>query len=111
MNFELPKKDKKSTREIIEKGLQKELANELFQIDTILNQRKNMQLDSSEAYHRLYKKLITFDKHIAIRYDRMTGSTYLFKIAGQLMDSVISENDLNTFSEEVKKAIKLIANL
>jgi len=107
--MELSKSDKKAAREIIEKGLQQEFAKGLFDADTILDGWKNKRTNNRDTYHKLYKKIIDFDKHIARRYDRMTGSTYLFIIAGQLNDEVISENDLNGLSGQVIAAVKMIA--
>ncbi len=110
-NMELSKKDKKTAREIIESGLQKELAKELFDVDTILTGWKTKSKNDRDAYHSLYKHIIDFDKHIARRYDGMTGSKYLFIIAAQLRDGVISENDLSDLSNEVRQAIKMIADI
>lgn len=107
--MELSKSDKKIAREIIEKGLQQEFAKGLFDADTILNNWKNKATDNRETYHALYKHIIEFDKHYARRYDRMTGSNYIFIIAGQFNDEVISENDLNGLSGEVIAAVKMIA--
>jgi len=45
---------------------------------------------------------VDFDKHISRRYDRISGSNYLFIIAGQLLDGVITENDLSNLSGEVQ---------
>ncbi len=109
--MELSKKDKKTAREIIEAGLQKEFAKGLFDADTILTEWKNKAIDNREAYYSLYKQIASFDKHIARRYDDMKGSTYLFIIAAQLSDGIISENDLDEFSEEAIQAIKLISAL
>ncbi len=109
--MELSKKDKKTAREIIEAGLQKEFAKGLFDADTILTEWKNKAIDNREAYYSLYKQIASFDKHIARRYDDMKGSTYLFIIAAQLSDGIISENDLNEFSPEVKQAIIRIASI
>jgi hypothetical protein len=109
--MELSKKDKKTAREIIEVGLQKEFAKGLFDADTILTDWKNKAVDNRETYHSLYKQITCFDKHIARRYDDMKGSTYLFIIAAQLSDGIISENDLNEFSTEVKQAIIGIASI
>jgi hypothetical protein len=109
--MELSKKDKKTAREIIEAGLQKEFAKGLFDADTILTGWKNKSTNNRESYHSLYKHLTTFDKHIVRRYDGMTGSKYLFIVVAQLRDGVISENDLNEFSPEVKQAITRIAGI
>jgi len=109
--MDLSKQDKKTAREIIEAGLQKEFAKGLFDADTILTEWKTQKITNREAYHALYKQLTGFDKHIARRYDNMKGSTYLFIIAAQLSDGIISENDLNEFSPGVKQAIILIAGI
>ncbi|MDO9257395.1 MAG: hypothetical protein Q7U54_17885 [Bacteroidales bacterium] len=109
--MELTKKEKKTAREVIETGLQKEFAKGLFDADTILTKWKNKRLDNREAYHSLYKQITGFDKHIARRYDDMTGSKYLFIVAAQLRDGIISENDLNEFSPEAKQAILRISSL
>ena len=109
--MELSKKDRKTAREIIEIGLQKEFAKGLFDADTILTEWKNKAIDNREAYHSLYRQITGFDKHIARRYDNMKGSTYLFIIAAQLRGRIITENDLDGFSEEVKQAIILIASI
>ena len=109
--MELSKKDKKTAREIIEMGLQKEFAKGLFDADSILTEWKNKAIDNREAYHSLYKQITGFDKHIARRYDNMTGSKYLFVIAAQLVDGIISENDLDEFSPEVKQAVIRIASI
>jgi len=105
----LSKQEKKVAREIIETGLQKEFAKGLFDADTILHQWKNKSTDNRDAYHLLFKKITDFDKHIARRYDGMTGSKYLFVIAAQFQDGIISESDLEKCSERVKQAVKLIA--
>ena len=61
------------------------------------------------AYHLLYKTITKFDKHMARRYDGMTGSRYLFIVAAQLADGVISMNDLKDFSGEAQQAILLLS--
>ena len=109
--MELTKKDKKIARELIETGLQKEFAKGLFDADTILTKWKNKSIDNREAYHSLYKQITGFDKHIARRYDDMTGSKFLLIVAAQLRDGIILENDLNEFSLEAKQAILRISSL
>lgn len=107
--MELSKTDKKNAREIIETGLQKEFAIGLFGADTIIEGWKNKSKSNREAYHGLCKYMIDLDKKIARRYDGMTGSTYIFVLAGQLNEGIISAEDLNVFSEEIQQAIKMIA--
>lgn len=100
--MELTKKDKKVAREIIEKGLQKEYENGLRKAEKVLTQWRNNTLGNREAYYELYSEIEKFDKHIARRYNGMTGSRYGLIVLEQLMNGLISESDLDDFSEEVK---------
>lgn len=104
-SHELSKKDKRIIRDLIEKGLQKEYRQGLQQFEAILQKWKNEQLDNRDTYHQLYKSVRTFDKHIAHRYDRMTGSLYLMILAAQIADELISEEDLTELSPGTQEAI------
>ncbi len=103
--MDLSKQEKKIAREIIEIGLQRELAQGLSEADAILTEWKNKEMDNKAAYHKLYKMIDEFDKHIGLRYDRMTGSTYLIAIAGQLKEKYISEKELERFQKKQYKAL------
>ncbi|MDA3930131.1 MAG: hypothetical protein PF541_14365 [Prolixibacteraceae bacterium] len=109
--MELSKKDKKTAREIIELGLLKEFENGLMKADKIITNWKSEQKNNREAYHSLFDHIHKFDKHIALRYDGMTGSRYLLIIAGQLNEGIISDADLENFSEEAKQTVKRIADI
>ncbi|MGB8492728.1 MAG: hypothetical protein WCE64_16865 [Bacteroidales bacterium] len=109
--MELSKKDKQEARKIIESGLQREFTNGLTKADNILNAWKANSKSSHDAYHQLFRHIVVFDKHIARRYDRMSGSNYMLIIAGQLLDGVITENDLGNLSEDVQQSIKMIADI
>ena len=100
--MDLSKKDKKVAREIIDKGLQWELESGLTKADAILQSWKSKAKDNKDTYYQLYKHIVNFDKHIARRYDGITGSRYLITITGQMLDNVIHEEDLVDFSEEVQ---------
>jgi predicted metal-dependent peptidase len=102
----LSKKDKKIARQLIEKGLQRELAKGLYDFDTVLYDWKDGKIDNTTAYHTLYKKMRTFDKHIARRYDYLSGSNYLITVIALLMDGIISEEETSDFSPEVQRQIK-----
>ncbi len=90
-SHKLSKKDKRIIRDLIEKGLQKEYRQGLQQFEAILQKWKNEQQDNRDAYHQLYKSVHTFDKHIAHRYDRMSGSQYLMILAAQMADELIGK--------------------
>ena len=106
--MELSKKDKKAAREVIEKGLQREFEKGLSKTEKLLlNWRKGIK-NNTETYHAVYKHIKNFDKHIALRYDNITGSRYLLTITGQLLDDVLHEEDLVDFSEEVQLYLKQV---
>ena len=102
----LSKKEKKIAREIIEKGLQIEYAKAFYDADTVLQNWKNKETDNRATYHSLYKTVKDHDKHIARRYDNMTGSSYVYIIAAQLADGIITNDDLKEFREESLEGIK-----
>jgi len=108
---ELSKKEKKTAREIIGKGLQAEFNNGILRCKKILDNWNPEAADHRETYHTLYKTLTEFDKHIAFRYDGITGSKYLQTIAGQLYDKVINIEDLKEFSQETQNVIIQISNI
>ncbi len=97
---ELSKKEKKTARQIIEKGLQTEYKTGIKRCRKILDNWNPKALDHRETYHQLFKTLTEFDKHIAYRYDAITGSKYLLTIAALLHDKIISISDLKDFSDE-----------
>jgi hypothetical protein len=91
--------------------VQREFAQGLSEADAILTEWKNNEMDNRATYHKLYKMIDEFDKHIGLRYDRMTGSTYLVIIAGQLLEKYISEKELERFSKLTIQRIKLMAGI
>lgn len=109
--MELSKTEKKLARTIIEKGLQTEYTAGLVKAEKIIDAWKNKSLSNREAYQSLYDHVNRYDKHIARRYDRMSGSNYLFIIAGQLYDGTISQNDLEILPENLQQVITHITNL
>jgi hypothetical protein len=109
--MELSKADKKAAREIIEKGLQQEFADGLNKAYSILGNWKTNRKNNRETYHALYAHIRDFDKQIARRYDNMTGSKYLFIIAGQIIDEAVDESDLINLSPEACNFINRIVSL
>ena len=67
MSITLSKSQKRIARELIESSLQKECAKFLDKIEKFVSNRNNKT--PHEAYLALYKKVKSFDKHIAKRYN------------------------------------------
>jgi len=112
MYYELPKKDKKLARELIDKGLLIELAQGLKNLDTILQEWKTENSEIKETYYKIFTAIKDFDKHIARRYDGIGGSRYLETIIAQLVDDLYDISEIDGFSPEVKndtlRFVKLI---
>jgi hypothetical protein len=109
--MELTKKEKKAARDIIEKGLRREMEANLRELDTILTRWKESGSDVKETYYNVYKTLTGFDKHIARRYDNMRGSSYLLVIIGQYRDGVVTDEDLNDLLPETQGVVKRFKDL
>jgi hypothetical protein len=109
---ELSKSEKRLCRELISKGVEKEFAIGLLKFDAILQQWKDGKQDNREAYHAVYESVISFNKHIARRYDYVSNSTLLFTVMAIYNDKLITDEDLKGFSEEtmilLKRNIKLL---
>ena len=105
MNYELPKSQKKIARHIIEKGLQREYQKGLEKVDSVIEKWKSGKLDNQKAYISMYNKLISHDKHLARRYDNISGSKYLMIISGQVADGIVSFDELSELSDEARQFI------
>lgn len=110
MFLELPKSQKKIARELIQMSLQKECSVFLEKINMSVN-RSQEGKSPHEAYLNLYKKVESFDKHIARRYDDLRGSKYFMIIVGLLLDEILVQEDLNRFDEDVKERLLNAAKL
>lgn len=108
---DLSKSQKKIARKILEKGLQKEYVDGIIKLDDIIAKWKANVHSNKETWLELYKTLTKHDKHISRRYDGMTGSGYLYIIAGQLADGIINKNDLIDFDENVREKIFILSGI
>lgn len=104
--MELSKKDKKIAREMIEKGVQIEFSNGLNEANAVIKKWENRTLENREAYHLLFKTIKNFDKHIAQRYDVMTGSRYFETVVVLYAEGIITDEDIMNFSPEVNEEIR-----
>lgn len=109
--LELTKSQKRIARQIIDIGLQREYEAGIKKLDMIISHWKKEELSNSDAYMKLYRSLTSHDKHIAKRYNRMTGSWYLHIIAAQLADEVIADEELNDFPEDIRQKIYLLSGM
>lgn len=107
--YEPSKPQRKIARTLIDSGLMKEYQNGIMMIDEIIRDWKNDKLDNREAYHKIYKKLDRFDNHISNRYDNLSSSKYMFVLAHQLSEGLISVDDLDELDEQYRAAVLFLA--
>ena len=107
--YELSKPQKKIARTLIESGLMKEYYKGIMMIDEIIREWKNNKLDNREAYLKIYEKLDKFDDHISNRYDNLSSSKYMFVLAHQLSEGLISVDDLDKLDEKFRAAVVFLA--
>lgn len=104
MSLELSKSQKKIARELIHNSLQKKCFQFLEKIKVSVN-RSQEGKSPHETYLNLYKKVESFDKHIAWRYDDLRGSKYFMILVGLLLDEILVQEDLNRFDEDMKERL------
>ena len=109
--LQLSKSQKRISMQIIETGLQREYEAGIKKLDKIISGWKCKEMDNCDAYMKLHKSLTTYDKHIARRYNRMSGSRYLHIIAAQLADEVITVEELNDFPEDIRQKIYFLSGI
>jgi len=58
-----------------------------------------------ENYHKLYKQITSFNKHLGKRYDYMSGSHYFMTVWGLFYDDVLTTEDISRFDIEVQNEL------
>ena len=109
--LDLTKSQKKIVRQLIEIGLTREFENGISKIDRIIQKWKNGEAETNETYYQIFEKLEKFDKHIGQRYNGMTGSNYLFVLAAQLADGVITVKDLDILDKDLQNKDFIICRI
>lgn len=100
--IELTKSQKKTARKLINLGLQRECAKFMQSTKDFMNKNASEE-DAHDAYLKLYDKVYQFDKHIARRYDGMSGGRYYITVCYLYYDGVLTDEDIREFdrSQEV----------
>ena len=110
--MELNKEQKKIARRLIDIELERECAVFNLRMKTLANHHLNTKLakPNHQRYLDIYKLTNEFDKHIADRYDGMSGSRYFMTVVNLYCDGVLKDEDLIEFDDEVFMQIKNIAD-
>jgi hypothetical protein len=99
---DLTKPEKKLCRDLMEKGLENEFEAEIRNVEGFIAKWKNKEATNRETYHAIHGGIWDHRKHLAQRYDGVTGSHYLNTVGGILADGYITEKDIAGFSDENK---------
>ena len=114
-NISLTKADKRKCRELIHVGLERECEKYVKEMQKLVNTpiplaelnepyREENGFSVEGPWHKryiaLYKKTASFDKHIAQRYDGMTGGHYLDGVLSLYCEGIISDDEIAPLSDE-----------
>ena len=102
--MELPKNQKKHARTLIERALQRECERFLTETKAWMNQM-NAEETPHKQYLELFDRVYQFDKHIVRTYDNMSGSRYYPTVFNLFYNDVLTEEDINLFSEDVRNEL------
>lgn len=108
--MELPKSQKKIARELISETLQRECKAFMEEVERWMKHLNQEKETSHNNYLTLYKKVETFDKHIAQRYDDLRSGDYLIIISSLLHENILIQEDINKLSDEVQLEILKLRN-
>jgi hypothetical protein len=100
--IELTKSQKKIARELIDLALQRECKAFTEKIKKFTNSTEWESGNPHGNYLKLYKKVTSFDKHIAKRHNNVTGSHYFMIVWGLFYDEVLTIEDISRFDSEVQ---------
>ncbi len=106
--MDLSKSDKKTARILMDKGIlkEKEICN--ASVLEILENWKNGKIETSETYGKVYQTVKKNDKYIGLHYDGISGSRYFVTVLNLYCKGLISEEEINLFSETVRERLKAL---
>ena len=114
----LTKGDKRKCRELIHIGLERECEKFVRQMQQLANKSiplaelnkpyreengRSVEGPWHKRYIALYKKTASFDKHVAYRYDGMTGGHYIDGVLGLYIDNIITDEEIALLSDEPRE--------
>jgi hypothetical protein len=103
--IELTKSQKKIARELITLGLQRECQSFKNEIEQFTGSSEWKTGIPQELYHKLYDIVTTFDKHIARRYNGLSGSHYFDTVLALFYNEILMPEDIARFEIEVQNKL------
>ena len=124
-DIKLTKADKRHCRELIHIGLERECEQYVKEMQQLANKpiplaelnepyREENGFSVEGPWHKryiaLYKLTDKFDKHVARRYDGMSGGHYVEGVLGLYLDGIITDEEIASLSNEVRDFIHAYKN-
>jgi len=124
-NISLTKADKRLCRELMHLGLERECkkfvmdiqelstkAIPLEELNAPYQEEEGRSVDGPwhKRYIALFRKTQSFDKHVARRYDGISGGHYLDCVLDLYCSDLISDEEIEPFSEEPRSFLQLYKN-
>ena len=104
----IPEKDWKQLRRLHDKMLAMACERIFHEIETILKARKGRE---HESYLKLWKMLREEDEEIAVMFDDLKRSNATMKLASWRANNLLSDDDLESFTEETQHRIKALEEM
>lgn len=102
----LTKAQKKAARTLIDTALERDCASFIQKISKLVEKPLNeVDKPNHARYIDLYKAVETFDKHLASRYDGITGGKYFDTVSFLLADGCLTDEDLLICDETMKSEL------
>ena len=110
--IELTKEQKKIARRLIDLGLERECEDFNNTIRRIACQQIALKERANHSrYLEIYKATAKFDKHIADRYDGMSGSRYFMTVVNLYCEGIITDEEIAELGKEAVGMIHSIKSL
>ena len=121
-NIQLTKADKRKCRELIHIGLEREceqfvkkmqeLATKpipLAELNEPYREENGFSVEGHwhKRYIALYKKTEEYDKHVADRYDGITGGHYIDCVLGLYLDNIITDEEIASLSDQPREFLNM----
>lgn len=120
-NIELSKSDKRLCRELIHVSLERECRKfvedmqkvvskpiPLAELNAPYREENGFAVEGPwhKQYFKIFNKVRTFDKHVARRYDGISGGHYLDAVLGLYCDDIVTDDEISGFSEKIEEFLK-----
>lgn len=102
----LTKAQKKTARALIDIALERDCAALIDEVSCLAQKPLDkVEKPNHARYIELYKVIESFDKHLADRYDGITGSKYLDTVSFLLAEGSLTDEDLTVCDETMKSEL------